>query len=146
MSDPFLRGHKHASKLYSLAGRTPLSIRDQVFRAQTLIERLLSSKTLQVGQELLVVGAGAAGASIAVIAARSGVKVTVVDTNTHPFALQRACTTRWVDPVQYDWPLGQASRAAWPASHPSPAVPFGFAADYASAIARVWATRLLIFA
>jgi hypothetical protein len=144
MSDPFLRGHKHASKLYSLAGRTPLSIRDQVFRAQTLIERLLFTKTLLAGQTLLVVGAGAAGASIAVIAARSGVKVTAVDTNPHAFALQRACTSRWVDPVQYDWPLAQATRGTWPAVHPTHAVPFGFTADYASRIARLWATRLNI--
>ena len=142
MSDPFLRAHKHASKLYSLASRTPLSIRDQVFRAQTLIERLLSTQTLRAGDELLVVGAGAAGASIAVIAARCGVKVTAVDTNPHAFALQRACTTRWVDPVQYDWPLAHASRGSWPANHPSHAVPFGFAADYASSIAHQWASRL----
>lgn len=142
MIDPFLRAHKHASKLYSLASRTPLSIRDQVFRAQTLIERLLSTQTLRAGNELLVVGAGAAGASIAVIAARCGVKVTAVDTNPHAFALQRACTTRWVDPVQYDWPLAHASRGSWPANHPLHAVPFGFAADYASSIAHQWASRL----
>lgn len=144
MSDPFLRGHKHASKLYSLAGRAPLSIRDQVFRAQTLVERLLFTKTLVAGHTLLVVGAGAAGASIAVIAARAGVKVTAVDTNTHAFGLQSACTTRWVDPVQYDWPLAHATRATWPAGYPSHTVPFGFAADYAHVIARAWATRLNI--
>lgn len=142
MSDPFLRAHRHSSKLFSLAGRTPLSIRDQVLRAQTLIERLVSTNTLRAGSSLLVVGAGAAGATVAVLAARCGVLVTAVDTNKSPFGLQRLCSSRWVDPVQYDWPLSHASRAHWPSAYPAPAVPFGFKADYASNIARSWANTL----
>ena len=142
MADPFLRAHKHSSKLFSLAGRTPLSIRDQVLRAQTLIERLLSTKALQAGSSLLVVGAGAAGATAAVLAARMGVRVVAIDTNSSPFGLQRLCTSRWVDPVQYDWPLSHASRTHWPAAHPTHAVPFGFKANHASVIARSWATTL----
>lgn len=144
MSDPFLRAHRHSSKLFSLAGRTPLSIRDQVLRAQTLVERLLTSKALSPGDSLLVVGAGAAGATIAVLAARSGVRVTAVDTNRFPFGVQRLCTSRWVDPVQYDWPLSHSGRSHWPQAFPSPAVPFGFQAARASDIARLWATRLNI--
>jgi hypothetical protein len=144
MSDPFLRAHRHSSKLFSLAGRTPLSIRDQVLRAQTLVERLISTKALQAGSSLLVVGAGAAGATVAVLAARCGVRVTAVDTNKFPFGLQRLCTSRWVDPVQYDWPLSHASRTHWPGAYPAPAVPFGFKADYASIIAHRWAITLNI--
>lgn len=144
MSDPFLRAHRHSSQLYSLAGRTPLSIRDQVLRAQTLVERLVSTRTLQAGASLLVVGAGAAGGTVAVLAARCGVRVTAIDINKAPFGLQRLCTSRWVDPVQYDWPLSHASRTHWPIAYPTPAVPFGFKADYASIIAHRWASTLNI--
>jgi len=115
-----------------------------VLRAQTLVERLISTKALQAGSSLLVVGAGAAGATVAVLAARCGVRVTAVDTNKSPFGLQRLCTSRWVDPVQYDWPLSHASRTHWPSAYPAPAVPFGFKADYASIIAHRWANTLNI--
>lgn len=78
MSDPFLSGHRHSPNLYSLAGRTPLSIHDQIIRAHHLVERLLSTQALKPGSTLLVVGAGAAGASVVTTAARRGVNVTVV--------------------------------------------------------------------
>ncbi|MDB5934198.1 MAG: hypothetical protein JWQ01_1542 [Massilia sp.] len=127
-----------------MSGRTPISIRDQIVRAQYLIERLYSNGYLQSGSRLLVVGAGAAGCTAAVLAAQRGVDVLLTDRSAKgPFARQQQCKSRWIDPVQYDWPARHAFQAKWPvkASVSGP-VPFGFDADLASSIARKWTTTL----
>lgn len=142
MSDPFLRAHKLSPRLYSLEGRTPLSIRDQLVRAQTLIERLLLTQVLVPGSKLAVVGAGAAGATVAVIAARRGIMVNLIDSSPSTFSLQRICRSRWIDPVQYDWPLSSSNRREWPSPRLKGKAPFGFTAGFASDIASGWAKTL----
>lgn len=138
MADPFVRAHTARPFIYNLAGRTPVSIRDQLLRAHLLTQRLLGSGVLVPGSRLLVVGAGAAGATVAILAARRNVNVILVDIGVAPFALQTRCTTRWIDPVQYDWPSQHASRGRWPISGWPADVPMKFRANYADQLADEW--------
>ena len=128
MPDPFVSAHAWRNGVFNLAGRTPASIRDQIFRAHLLTERLLDAKILKSGSKLLVVGAGAAGATAAILAARRDVEVALADSGVSPFALQSLCDTRWVDPVQYDWPAQHCGRGQWPVSGWPAEVPMKFKA------------------
>jgi hypothetical protein len=138
VSDPFVQAHTWRPCVFNLAGRTPVSIRDQLVRAQVLTQRLLDSGVLAAGSKLLVVGAGAAGATVAILAARRGVEVVVADRGVAPFALQLHCDTRWIDPVQYDWPAQHCSRGRWPVSGWPVSVPLKFKANYADLLADEW--------
>ena len=51
-----------------------------------------------------VVGAGAAGLTIAAAAAHLGAEVDVLERADGPMHLQMGCTTRWLHPRVYDWP------------------------------------------
>lgn len=144
MGDPFLYSHRHSSRVFTLANRTPLSIRDQLVRAHYVCDRLLGSPLLAPGADLLIVGAGAAGSTIAVLAARAGVNTVLIDASRSAFKLQRSCTSRWVDPVQYDWPLSHCDQARWPVWGPPHGVPFGFQADRADQVAKGWVNMLNI--
>ena len=143
MTDPFLAAHELSVDVYTLAGRVPVSIRDQILRAHYLIERLFSAGKLAVGTHLAVIGGGAAGASVAILAARRGAKVKLLEAARSPFRVQRSCTTRWIDPVQYDWPATHAEKAQWPIEGLDPArIPLGFEAGPASKIASQWTSTL----
>ena len=144
MGDPFLHRHQHSTRVFTLANRTPLSVRDQLIRAHYLCDRLLTPSFLGGNTSMLVVGAGAAGSTIAVLAARAGLKTVLIDSSRSPFKLQRSCSSRWLDPVQYDWPHDHAYAGQWPVSGLSHAVPFGFKAERASVIAGTWASTLNI--
>ncbi len=120
-----------------------------MIRAQYLTARLVRSGTLASGRRLLVVGGGVAGATTAVLASRYGARVTLIDSAASLFSAQAQCGTRWIDPVQYDWPLPHATAAKWPrelgakAERPSDP-PFGFAAGSARSLARAWASRVAV--
>lgn len=141
--DPFLAAHQISSGVYSLAGRSPVSIRDQIVRAHYLTDRLFDARKVTTGTQLAVIGGGAAGASVAILAARRGAKVELYEAGNSPFRVQRSCTTRWIDPVQYDWPATHAEAAQWPVSGTDPArVPLGFEAGPSSKIASQWTSTL----
>jgi hypothetical protein len=143
VADPFVRAHLARPLVFNLAGRSPVSIRDQLFRAHLLTERLLAHKLLAPGLKLLVVGAGAAGATVAILTARRDVDVVLADRGVAPFALQSQCDTRWIDPVQYDWPAEHASRGQWPVSGWPVHVPMKFKANYADQLADEWSDTLV---
>ena len=142
MTDPFLAGHKVSRDVYTLAGRVPVSVRDQLVRAHYLVDRLFSSGKLSAGMQLVVVGAGAAGVNVAILAARRGARVLLLESGKTSFRLQRSCNTRWIDPVQYDWPAGHAEAGQWPISGPDAAVPLGFEAGASAKIATDWTSAL----
>lgn len=143
MFDPFLAAHRLSSGVYALSGRVPISIRDQLVRAHYLVDRLFSTAQLGVGDKLVVVGGGASGVTAAILAARRGAKVQLLEATKSPFHLQRVCTTRWIDPVQYDWPASHAEVGQWPIDGLDPArIPLGFDAGTAAQIAARWTTTL----
>lgn len=143
MADPFLAAHQVSPDVFSLAGRVPVSIRDQIVRAHYLVDRLFSTGKLAAGIELAVIGGGAAGACVAILAARRGAKVQLLEAARTSFRLQRACHTRWIDPVQYDWPAAHAEAGQWPVSGlDASRVPMGFEAGPSSKIALQWTTTL----
>jgi len=143
MSDPFLSAHQVYPHFFNLGGRiSPISIRDQMLRGQTIVERALEAKLIG-GEEprpLLVVGAGAAGATAAIYAASKGVPTVLLDRDASPFTRQASCTTRWIDPTQYDWPVDHWDRGLCP-SVTVPA-PLPWRSDWAHHLAAQWSIRL----
>ena len=138
MSDPLPDALRVLPRLYLLTadGLGPISIRDQMVRAQMLITRALGQKEITPSDKVLVVGAGAAGAVAAMTCASFGIDTTIVDKNARPFSRQAACTTRWVDPLQYDWPADRwSSGVSYPSHSP---VPLPWRADLSFRIARSW--------
>lgn len=142
MADPFLSAHAEAPRVFSLTGRVPISIRDQLVRAHYLADRLFPVGAVYPTATLLIAGAGVAGAGLAVLCARRQVRVTLIEASGAPFRLQQTGNSRWIDPVQYDWPAQHAQAGQWPVGGPSPAAPFGFAAAFSPAIARGWRNTL----
>ena len=101
--------------VYRLGQFAPVSIRDQVIRANYLIEHLAASPELVPSTRLVVIGAGAAGLTAAAAASRLGVRdVTLVERANTVMSLQARSDSRWLDPVQYDWPAAHWHEEAWP--------------------------------
>jgi hypothetical protein len=117
-ADPFLLNHYVAPCSFDVGGPiSPISIRDQMLRGQLIVDRAMATKPplIDTGRRsLLVVGAGVAGVTAAIHAARRGVRVTLVDWADAPFGRQASCPTRYLDPTQYDWPLGHWRDKAFP--------------------------------
>lgn len=85
---------------------SPVSIRDQVVRSQTLVDRL-PQRYFDGGEErpLVVVGAGVGGVTFAIGAAERGARrIFMVDHNNWFFSLQAKSPHRLIAPNQYDWP------------------------------------------
>jgi hypothetical protein len=97
--------YKIAPQMFDLStGLVHVSLRDQIMRGNTLVRDLLASQLLAPNDELLVVGAGAAGIAAAQRAVEGNCTVTVIDTAAEPFGLQLGVTTRYVGPYMYEWP------------------------------------------
>src|SRR5208337_4478478 len=103
----FLIAHQVYPNFFNLSGPlAPISIRDQMVRAQAIVEDAIAEGLIgPPDRPLLVVGAGAAGAAAAIWAADHRVPTTLIDRGPSAFTLQAACTTRRIDPSQYDWPV-----------------------------------------
>ncbi|HEY1754207.1 MAG TPA: hypothetical protein VGG72_02340 [Bryobacteraceae bacterium] len=130
--DPFLYIHRLPNGEYSIAGKyNPASIKDQMVRAVALIDRAIFHKVLDNPRKLLVVGAGAAGASAAFRGCEHKINTTLVERNTSPFERQRN-SSRVVDPTEFDWPAPHWRDAGMPG------LPLLFERGPASAIAARW--------
>ncbi|MBX3619372.1 MAG: hypothetical protein KF891_05195 [Rhizobacter sp.] len=114
--------------IYRVGQYKPVSIRDQIVRTSYLVERLWSTNRLKATSKLLVIGAGAAGVTAAIKAVHFGVtRVVVTDLRDRVLSLQANCTTRWLDPAQYDWPASHWGGEQWPIKEP-PGFPYPTAA------------------
>jgi hypothetical protein len=112
--DPFLFAHKVGPFHINIGGQwSPLSIRDQMLRGRWAAERALDAGILGEGKELAVIGAGVGGVTAAMVAVNAGVKTTLFDKDSDPFARHKKCR-RWVDPTQYDWPLDHFNAGSIP--------------------------------
>ena len=101
-----------------LSHSRPQSVRDQMVRAQTVVQIGVEQGLIKPGRvtkRLVVVGAGAAGATAALTALDAGVHTTLVhnapDRN-DAFGLQRL-SPRFLDPTIYDWPAPQWRELDW---------------------------------
>ena len=55
--------------------------------------------------KLIVVGAGVGGVTTAIEAAKFQIPTVILEREVEPFSRQAECTTRFIDPTQYDWPV-----------------------------------------
>ena len=142
--DPFLIHHLVGSFHINIGGRlAPLSIRDQITRGWLAVDRAIEQGLIHEKRELLVIGAGVGGVTAAMTAATAGIKVTLMDQAPRPFSRHAGCR-RWVDPTQYDWPVGHWLRASipWPAVPPLPMPPLRWpAAGRANVLVGDWTAR-----
>jgi Glucose inhibited division protein A len=139
----FLIAHQVYPHFFNLGGRlAPISIRDQLVRAQAIIEDAVAEGL--IGQvpfrPLLVVGAGAAGAAAAVWAAQLGVPTTLIERGPNACTLQAGCTTRWIDPGQYDWPVNHWVNPVFPCAPVPAAMPWP--ANLSNILAAGWQGQL----
>jgi len=81
-----------------------VTLLSQQVRALNLVFALHTSKRLRAGSKVAVVGAGAAGMTAAIAAARLGCEVTLLEKKEALLPLLRGNTTRWLHPHIYDWP------------------------------------------
>ncbi|HEY1131780.1 MAG TPA: NAD(P)-binding protein [Roseateles sp.] len=101
--------------VYRLGQFAPVSIRDQVIRANFLMEHLANSGELAQTSRLVILGAGAAGLTAAATAAKLGVqRIVLVEKAGTVMSLQARSASRWLDPVQYDWPATHWADEVWP--------------------------------
>ena len=139
--DPFLFHHLVESLHVNIGGRLgPLSIRDQITRGRLAVERALDAKLIGGARKLLVLGAGMGGVTAAMSAASAGIDVTLMDQSRDPFSRHASCR-RWVDPTQYDWPVGHwsESKIPWPAMPSLPVPPIVWSkADRANLLVGDW--------
>jgi hypothetical protein len=103
-------------------------------------DRAIEQRIISRNRNLLVTGAGAGGVTAAIRAAQLGVETTLVEASLQAFGRQKNCTTRWVDPTQYDWPADHWDRAIFPWT--PPAMPLPWPAQLSGAIAAVWEREL----
>lgn len=116
-------------------------VRAQLFAQRALAAGLIAPATGGApGRPLFVVGAGAAGATLAMLAAAKNVQTFLLDQQPSPFSRQSVCRSRWVDPSQYDWPHRTWAVPRYPQR--PPAAPLAWAGARASRLANDW-QRLL---
>jgi hypothetical protein len=141
MGDPLIDAHWLWPNLFVLGSPlTPISIRDQMVRSRWLVDRLISTRQIRIGDTVLVVGAGVAGATAAIRAAQLSVNVLLVEQSGGAFGVQARSNSRWVDPVQYDWPARHWAAQFYPVEPPW--MPLGFNAGFSNNVAAYWDTIL----
>ncbi len=145
LADPFLRAHEIGVRMLEIGPRlSPLSIRDQMFRAAVAVDRAREHRLISKEAPILIVGGGAAGGAGAARALRHGINVYLVESNPGLFYRQSQCSTRWVSPTQYDWPAPHAAEHVYPS--PSLAhkrsIELAWKADFGEGLARQWRSAL----
>jgi len=141
MIDPFLLAHQVAPLSFEIGGiLSPVSIRDQMIRGRWIIDRSIEAGLIMTGERLLLVGAGVAGVTAAIEGARRGISVTLIDTAAAAFLRQAGCSSRLVDPTQYDWPVDHWPNPQFPWTWP--AMPLPWTAGRANILAISWRLAL----
>lgn len=101
-----LLAYKIGPNLFDLSSNLHhVSMRDQIHRAIALAEALVESKQCKGDEQVLIIGAGVAGAVAGMVLARHNINAQIIDSADGPFSLQRNVKTRLVGPYMYEWPL-----------------------------------------
>src|SRR2546428_774604 len=115
MADPFLLAHQVGPAVFDIGGKLyPVSIRDQMVRGQSIIDRALLAGYGAAGGGLLGIGGGAAGATAAIQAASGGLTTHLIEIEPLPFLRQAICSTRWIHPHEHEWPLDHRTSPSYP--------------------------------
>jgi hypothetical protein len=110
-------------------------------RGCLVIQRAFENRLINKKDPILVVGAGAGGASASIRAAELGATVYLVDLAPGPFLVQARARTRWLDPTQYDWPAEHWDRGYYPWD-PTVRLPLLYPALRADQLAAGWTSAL----
>ncbi|HEX8068500.1 MAG TPA: FAD-dependent oxidoreductase [Pyrinomonadaceae bacterium] len=143
---PFLLTHRVKSKgrrdfLFDIGTKLyPISIRDQIIRGFMLADCAIKERIIGPDKPLLVVGAGAAGATAAMVAAQRGVRTTLIEAEDNAFKRQLPCDTRWISPTNYDWPAEHWQQGRFPLRGVE--LPLSWTDGHAAAVALAWRTKL----
>ncbi|SDJ46944.1 hypothetical protein SAMN04487926_1538 [Paraburkholderia steynii] len=133
--------HEAGERIYNLTGLRTGSVRDQMLRAILLTESLVQdSREISEKKDsgLLVIGAGVAGVTCALIAAKLNVQVTLVEIKPKAFTTLQRAQFRRIDPFEYDWPQPDHHRA-FPTSFPIHNLfPLRYDGGSAAKVARDW--------
>lgn len=86
-----------------------ITFNSQQVRAINLVNALFPDPKDARRKRIIVVGAGAAGLTAAVHAAKKKVRVEILEAAARPLWIQDTCTHRWIHPHVYDWPLPGSS-------------------------------------
>lgn len=123
---------------------SPISIRDQMIRSSLVVDRAWQRGIIGPARPLLIVGAGAAGATGAIRAAQLGVRTVLIEKSLAPFSRQAGCHTRFIDPTQYDWPVDHWNQGCfpWKITPPMSPMPLPWTAAPANRLAIVWRNTL----
>ena len=140
MDDPLLLAHRQRSLVYAISGPSPISIRDQMLRGVMVVHRLIEAREIGADRPLVVVGAGAAGATAAMEAVRQGIPTVLADKTSGPFTLQSAATSRELHPTQYDWPAIHYDSATL--QYNRQPLPLNFYPDRADMLSGAWTQEL----
>ncbi len=113
--DAFLDAHFLRPGYFDISvGVQPASIRDQITRGALMAARAFDTGLINTTDaNLLVVGAGVAGATCAMTAAALGVRTTLIDKDV-AFSRQRECDAKVIEPTFYDWPAPHWDKDAYP--------------------------------
>lgn len=141
ITDSFLLTHRITDFLFDIGCRfSPISIRDQMIRGFLITDRLQRANLISESKALLVIGAGVAGATAALVAAERNIPVTLVDRAGRPF-LRQAGATRYISPTLYDWPARHWSNLRFPPPS-SVKLPLPWIEGKAASIATTWIQKL----
>lgn len=143
VTDPLLDAHRKNDLHYVISGPQPISVRDQMLRGAAIAERLVAAGEIGPNRPLVVSGAGAGGATAAMVASERGVETTLIERSEKPFLTQHLAASRWIDPTQYDWPLDHynAGTLPWDTTFHRD-LPLTFRAAPANHLAAMWRTEL----
>lgn len=146
MADPFLLLHLVDPFTFDVGGRVaPVSIRDQMIRGYMFVDHAINEKVInQSDRPLLVVGAGAAGVTAALRAARRGIPTVLVERANIPFIRQAGCRSRYVSATAFDWPNAHWEIGKYPWE--GPPVPIVWRDDAANNLAAHWTWQFNILA
>lgn len=113
-----------------------VTLYSQQVRGLNLVYGLSKTRALRRGQDVAIIGAGAAGLTAAVAAAYRGAKVTVFDELAGPMQLQQNNRQRWIHPFIYEWPYENDLRAERLREGDARLPLLSWTADYAANVAR----------
>lgn len=81
------------------------SIRDQIKTAHVFVRAAEKRGIFQLARRHLVLGGGVTGVAVAIKAAQLGVEIVLVEKAEELFPIQSRCSSRYIHPYEYAWPL-----------------------------------------
>jgi hypothetical protein len=140
-----LRYHRARERCYDLTGLRTGSVRDQLLRAITLTRSLMTiTKEIRSGRkprDLLVLGGGVSGVACALIAARKGIKVTLLELEPANFFSTIQRSSRRIAPFEYDWPRSSDPNSLFTSRKPR--FLLNYRSGRAKIVCAVWQKRLM---